>query len=68
MAGDRQPHFAKVAMILAVSAFMLFLAAGFVWVQQPLDDVLNEAVVIMLTLVATTELGLAMFFFRKAGQ
>ncbi len=68
MAGDRRPHFAKVAMILAVSAFLLFMGAGFVWAQQPLDAVLNEAVVILLALVGTTEVGLAMFFMRKAGQ
>lgn len=67
MVREMKPHYARVAMIMAGSAIVLFLAAVFVWVRQPMDAVLNEAVAIMLVLVATAELGLAMFFFRKAG-
>lgn len=68
MKGDTGSHFTRVAVILALSAFLLFLGAGFVWARQPMDAQLNEAVVILLALVAASELGLAMFFFRKGGQ
>lgn len=66
MAGERKPHFEKVGLILAVSAFGLFMAAGFVWARRPMDEVLNEAVVMLLAITAAIELGLAMFFFWKA--
>lgn len=68
MAGEMRPHYRRVALIMAASAFVLVMAAGFVWARQPLDAALNEPLVVLLAIVAAAEMALALWFFGRAGM
>lgn len=68
MAGEMTPHYRRVGLIMAASGILLLVVAGFVWALQPLAAALNAAVTTMLAILAAAEMGLALWFYRRAGN